>query len=45
MRYGLGDPGAVPAERAIRWAGLAIEWAEAEVHPREDESGTDQLEG
>jgi HEPN domain-containing protein len=30
LRYGLGDPKAVPAESAIRYAALAVEWAEAE---------------
>lgn len=44
IRYGLGDPGAVPADRALRWAGLAIEWAAADVQSRKDQLGTDQLE-
>lgn len=29
IRYGLGDPGAVPTSDALRWAALAIEWADA----------------
>ena len=32
IRYGLGDPGAVPTPDALRWAALAIEWAGAELH-------------
>jgi HEPN domain-containing protein len=31
IRYGLGDPGAVPTSDALRWAALAIEWADAEL--------------
>jgi len=31
IRYGLGDPGAVPASDALHWASLAIEWADAEL--------------
>jgi HEPN domain-containing protein len=31
IRYGLGDPGAVAAQDALRWAALAIEWADAEL--------------
>jgi HEPN domain-containing protein len=31
IRYGLGDPGAVPTSDALRWAALAIEWAESEL--------------
>jgi HEPN domain-containing protein len=31
IRYGLGDPGAVPAPDALRWAALAIEWVESEL--------------
>jgi HEPN domain-containing protein len=31
VRYGLGDPGAVPTSDALRWAALAIEWADAEL--------------
>ena len=33
IRYGLGDPGAVPTPDALRWAALAIEWADAQLHP------------
>jgi HEPN domain-containing protein len=29
VRYGLGDPGTVDPGDALRWAALAIEWAEA----------------
>lgn len=36
IRYGLGNPTAVGADRAIRWAVLAIDWAEAEIHPSGD---------
>jgi HEPN domain-containing protein len=31
LRYGLGDPGAVAPQDALRWASLAIEWADAEI--------------
>jgi HEPN domain-containing protein len=31
VRYGLGDPGAVAPEAALRWATIAIEWAETEL--------------
>lgn len=31
VRYGLGDPGAVATADALRWAGLAIEWADAQL--------------
>jgi len=31
IRYGLGDPRAVPTSDALRWAALAIEWADAEL--------------
>jgi len=31
IRYGLGDPGAVPTPDALRWAALAIEWVESEI--------------
>ncbi|HEX5525634.1 MAG TPA: HEPN domain-containing protein [Solirubrobacterales bacterium] len=31
IRYGLGDPGAVATEDALRWAALAIEWSESEL--------------
>lgn len=30
IRYGLADPGVVPTSDALRWAALAIEWADAE---------------
>ena len=36
IRYGLGDPEAVAAENALRWAALTIEWTEAAIHPPED---------
>jgi hypothetical protein len=35
LRYGLGNPEAVAAKSALGWAALAIEWAEAEIHPPE----------
>jgi hypothetical protein len=31
IRDGLGDPGAVATQDALRWAALAIEWADAEL--------------
>jgi HEPN domain-containing protein len=34
VRYGLGDPGAVATQDALRWAALAIEWADAELRSR-----------
>lgn len=40
LRYGLGDPGAVVAQDALRWASLAIEWADAEIHLPEDEASS-----
>lgn len=33
IRYGLGDPRAVPTPDALRWAALAIKWADAQVRP------------
>jgi HEPN domain-containing protein len=33
IRYGLGDPGAVPTSDALHWAARAIEWADALLHP------------
>ncbi|HST68178.1 MAG TPA: HEPN domain-containing protein [Solirubrobacterales bacterium] len=32
VRYGLGDPGAVATTDALKWAALAIEWAENQLH-------------
>jgi HEPN domain-containing protein len=31
LRYGLGNPEAVPAGRALHWAAIAVEWADAEI--------------
>lgn len=31
VRYGLGDPGAVPTSDALRWAAFAIEWADTQL--------------
>lgn len=31
IRYGLGDPGAVAPQHALRWAAVAIEWAHTEL--------------
>jgi HEPN domain-containing protein len=31
IRYGLGNPGAVQTSNALRWAALAIEWADAQL--------------
>jgi len=31
IRYGLGNPAAVATQDALRWAALAIEWADAEL--------------
>ncbi len=33
LRYGMGDPAAVASDKAMRWAELAIEWAESQLHP------------
>lgn len=33
VRYGLGDPSAIATADALRWAALAIEWADAEIRP------------
>lgn len=33
LRYGMGDPAAVTSDEAMRWAALAIEWAELQLHP------------
>jgi HEPN domain-containing protein len=34
VRYGLGDPGAVPTPDALRWAAVAIEWSDAQIRSR-----------
>jgi HEPN domain-containing protein len=34
VRYGLGDPGAVDTADALRWAELAIEWADTGIRPK-----------
>lgn len=39
LRYGLGNPEAVAARSALRWAALAIEWADAAIHAPEDDPG------
>jgi HEPN domain-containing protein len=31
IRYGLGDPGVVATQDALRWAALAVEWADTEI--------------
>lgn len=31
IRYGLGDPRAVSTPDALRWAALAIDWADAQL--------------
>jgi HEPN domain-containing protein len=31
VRYGLGDPGAVATQDALRWAALAVEWADTVI--------------
>jgi HEPN domain-containing protein len=36
LRYGLGDPAAVDPEDALRWATLAVEWAEIQLAPADD---------
>jgi HEPN domain-containing protein len=33
LRYGLGDPEAVVSQDAMRWAGLAVQWANTQLHP------------
>jgi hypothetical protein len=38
-------PETVAAKSALRWATLAIEWASVEIHPLENDSGGDQLDG
>lgn len=40
LRYGLGNPEAVAATSALRWAGLAVEWADATIHPPGDDPST-----
>lgn len=39
LRYGLGNPEAVAAKSALRWATLAVEWADAAIHTPEDDPG------
>jgi HEPN domain-containing protein len=34
IRYGLGDPRAVPTSDALQWATLAIEWADAQLRSK-----------
>lgn len=36
LRHGLGDPAAVASDEAIRWAALAIEWAESQLQRSSD---------
>ncbi len=36
LRYGLGDPAAVDSEDSLRWAALAVEWAETQLSPSDD---------
>jgi HEPN domain-containing protein len=36
VRYGLGDPEAVASSDALKWAALAIEWAESQLRPGND---------
>lgn len=31
LRYGMGDPAAVASDKAMKWAALAIEWAESQL--------------
>lgn len=45
LRYGLGNPDAVAAESALRWAVVAIKWADAEIHPPEEDPDSNQLDG
>jgi HEPN domain-containing protein len=45
LRYGLGNPEAVAARRALQWAALAIEWADAEIHRPDDDPGNDPVNG
>jgi HEPN domain-containing protein len=42
LRYGLGNPEAVAAHSALRWASLAVEWADAELHPADGDTGSNQ---
>ncbi len=41
IRYGLGDPTTVAPDDALKWASLAIEWAEAKIQ-RSDDAGEDE---
>lgn len=43
IRYGLGNPKSVPADRAIRWAALAIEWANDCIQSPGDNPGGDEF--
>lgn len=45
LRYGMGDPAAVSLGEAMKWAAVAIEWADAEIHPPEDDPDSDQPDG
>jgi len=31
IRYGLGDPATVDSAHALRWAGVAVEWAQSQL--------------
>lgn len=42
LRYGMGNPEAVATKNALRWAALAIEWADTEIHSTENGSTTEQ---
>lgn len=33
LRYGIGNPAAVASDKAMRWAELAVEWADSQLHP------------
>lgn len=41
IRYGLGDPATVAPDDALKWASLAIEWADTEIQRSED-TGDDE---
>lgn len=43
IRYGLGNPKSVAVERAIRWAAVAIEWANACIQSPGDNPGGDEF--
>jgi len=45
IRYGMGNPEAVTAESALRWAALAIEWVDGEIRSPGREADGDRRDG